>query len=421
MKKELVIITNACYPIYSATGALAIQAAKYLNDEYHVRVIALQDGKNKVWGTSPEGIELYTISQWRYRLNQIAAKKSKNSTGIKSKVYKSVYWMTRILGKLQSIFFVLDNQWWYTNKAYRVLNQLNADKKIDAVLSVSAPVEAHFAARRFKKKNPHIHWCSYWGDLFSGKNFKQNIFVSQKCMEEIENKLIQVSDYVLATEEVYEVYRKRNLKIQGMNYVPYILNEELLQHKHEHVERNDGKVIFTCMGSLNKMMRNPTYMLDVFSNLPDNYILNLYTGGCEKMVQEYAKKKPNNIRVHGRVPYLMLVDNMMKSDVLINIGNAFASSVPSKVMELMSCRKPILDFFYPGQRMDLLDHYPVVLRVEMGEGVEAATSRIKEFANSVQGISVDYQTITKLFSKNMEQNACIIVNQALAVTSIGEE
>jgi hypothetical protein len=420
MKKELVIITNTCYPVYSATGVLAVRAAKYLNAEYQVRMIALQDGEKRVWGMAPEGIELYIISQWRYKLNQLAANRCKKTTGIESKIYKCLYWLTRILGKLQSVFFVLDNQWWYEHKAYRLLNKLDADRKIDAILSVSAPIEAHFAANRFKKKHSDIYWCSYWGDLFSGRNFKQNIFVSLERMKAIENNLILSSDYVLATEEVYSIYQQRDLKSNGMNYVPYILNEELLQQKHEREKNANNNVVFTCMGSFNKLMRDPKYMLDVFTKLPDNYILDLYTGGCEELVQEYARKKPANIRVHGRVPYHVLVDNMMKSDVLINVGNSVMSSVPSKMMELMSCRKPILDFFYPGQRMELLDQYPEVLRIEMGDNLADVIPKIEVFANSAPGKCVDYHTITQLFPYNMEKNACHIVNQALAIKNRGE-
>src|SRR5665647_2180801 len=108
MKKEMVIITDLYYPKTSATAALALNCVDYLDDEYNIRIIAVQEGNYKASGMKIGGAFLYTLSQWRLKWAQLAEERARISKGVVCLINRCSYFLARCVGRVQSLFFVLD-------------------------------------------------------------------------------------------------------------------------------------------------------------------------------------------------------------------------------------------------------------------------------------------------------------------------
>ncbi len=85
--KELVILPGSCFPVSSATGTIAINFGKYLQDHYHVSLIAIEQDGFPYRGNEIDGIEVYTISNWRLKWAQKSKNKRDESVGMRRNLF----------------------------------------------------------------------------------------------------------------------------------------------------------------------------------------------------------------------------------------------------------------------------------------------------------------------------------------------
>jgi len=395
-KKELVIITNTCYPINSAVGSLSLKCADYLEKEYNIRIITVQDRNYAMNGQKIGNYKFYTVTQNNYKKYSIFKEKINNSRGI-NKFYNFImFQITKTIMYIERKIFFMDNRWWYEKKVNKILNKLWSELKFDAILSVSSPIGSHISAMKFKEKHPEVFWVSYWGDLFSGKNFKQNILIPRSKYVELENKIISKSDFVMTTSEIFVEFEKRTneTKIQKINYT---LKNDILENNNNNQVLENEKPLIICMGSFQNKIRNPEYMLKIFSKLNIEYNLELYTNGCEKIISKYANKNNKNIKYIGRVEYEKLKQRLNDSDFVINIGNSLSSSVPSKVLELISYCKPMIDFYYKNNKLEILNKYPIVNRIQIDDQIENVVTELENFIIKNKNNKISTEEIKKIF------------------------
>jgi len=401
-KKELVIITNICYPICSAVGNLSLKCAEYLSEKYNIRIISLQDGNYSINGEEINDFKIYTVSQKIYKNYFVFRDKLNNNNNKIKRIYYFIMFITsKIIMYVERKFLFMDNRWWFEKEVNKVLNNLWIEKKFDAILSVSSPIGSHISAMKFKKKHPEIFWVSYWGDLFSGKNFKQNILIPHVKYIELENKIINNSDYVMATSEIYDEFLKRN-NCNKLERINYVLKEDILNICEKNKVTKNERPLIICMGSFQSKVRNPEYMLKIFNKLSIKYDLELYTSGCEEIILKYINKNVKNIKFMGRVKYEDLKKRLKDANFLINIGNSLSSSVPSKIFELISYCKPIIDFYYLNNRLEILDNYPIIIRIEMNNNDDALITDLEEFIVNNQNENISTSKIREIFGDYSE-------------------
>lgn len=402
-KKELVIITNCTYPVPTATGVISLRFSDFLKEKYNIRIITLQEGNHVYNGEYISGNRVYSITNWRWKKAYIYKEKTTKSYGIKKKIYSFASCFLRVVGKVDSTFFHLDNRGFYEKKALNILKRLGEEEKIDVIISVSSPIEAHFAAKTYKEIHPEVVWLSYWGDLFSGSNYKLNIFYSHKRMCEMERQLLEKSDLVLTTPEIFRTYAGYNVQTK-IKILPYTLKESILYEDNSTNLHENEKAKFVYMGSLNFKMRNPEFLLKLFIHPGIRGELHLFSDGCSDIVQKYTEMSNGRIIAHGKIGSEELYEELKKAHVLVNIGNSVSTSVPSKVLELMSYRKPILDIYYPGQESSVLSKYPICLRICMNECTEQAVDKINIFISEIENNNVvSLETMRNTFSEYFEE------------------
>lgn len=404
MSKELVIIAGNCYPINSATGGIAMKCAEFARDDYNVRVICIQQDSKIIEGKMIDGKKIYTLSNWRLNLANYAQRKSKTTEGIKRVFYRTLFFVARAIGRFQATFFTIDNSWWYKKKAFSKLCELNNKVKIDVLISFNMPIEAHLAALDFKKKFPETKWISYWCDYLPTEEHCLNIFYNIERLKRIEKRIIDASDLSFSTEEVYdacsEYYDSKTM--EKLHAIPYYMKNTVLL-SNTNKERK-GKVIrFIYMGALYRKLRNPNYMLKLFTTLDDKRIkLDLYiSGDCQDIVEKYLKKFPEMISVYDQVSSLELVKRLKDADVLINIENSTEHTRPSKLFELFSYKKAIVNFGYNPSAGEPFNKYPLGLWINENDSLDYNANKLKALIDSI-GDSIPAIKLQLLYAHNTE-------------------
>ena len=172
----------------------------------------------------------------------------------------------------------------------------------------------------------------------------------------------------------------------------------------------DGKIKIVYAGALNSVIRNPEYTLSVLSKVD---IITLYlfqSGDCDSILRKYSS---NNIRINGLVKrdnYLSLISK--EADILLNIGNNSDLQAPSKMLELLSTGKPIINFYFKkDNQYRMIEKYPLGLNI--GRNEENAIDKVYSFCKSFCSSRMTYQEVEKMFPENCLKNQLEILDKAM--------
>ncbi len=412
MKKNLVMVVGTCYPIASANGALALKYAEYLADEYDISIISIRkNGEKKQKKVFVNGITIYMLGRfrldWLYKHKKLAGK----SAGFKKSLLNASVFLARSCGRIDSMFFHADNMHWYKKAAYKQLERLNDERRIDSVISFCLPIESHSAAMKFKKRHEDVLWASCWADDFAVESNRKNIFYPLTAMRRSENDMLNKSDVVLSTEELAE--RLRLYRPCSEIYpIPYTIDSSILHKSYERKTNKYTTGVF--MGNLYKTIRNPEFMLKTFAQ-PElkNVLLYMYIGGdCDHIAEKYAAQCPN-IRVHGFIPKDRLEQVLCEADFLINIDNLNCAGKPSKLYELIGYRKPILNFGYSDYCTELKE-YPNKLHISVNSDTHSAAVEIEKFLfDDTEETDIAPQLIERLYRTHTEGYVRNLIMEAL--------
>lgn len=406
------MIAGTCYPIASATGSLALKCAKYLKNEYDITIISIRkNGEKTLKKADVDGITVYMLGRfrldWLYKHKKLAS----TSKGFKKSLMNASVFLARLCGRIDSLFFHIDNMQWFKKAAYKQLECLGRERKIDTIISFCLPIESHLAAMEYRKRHKDAMWVSYWADDFAVKSNKKNLFYSMASMQRLESNVLCESDVVLCAEELAESLHSYKA-LDTIYSVPYVIDQSIL---YKPCEQKTGEHITgVFMGNLYKKIRNPEYMLKVFgdSALKD-VTLQMYIGGdCDHIVEKYAAESPN-IRFHGFIAKEQLEQVLQEADFLINIDNLNCIGKPSKLYELLSYRKPILNFGY-SEDCGELERYPCKLHIPAYSDTHTAAIKIGKFLfDSEERAEVTPEQIEMLYQSHTEEYVRDLITKTL--------
>lgn len=83
-------------------------------------------------------------------------------------------------------------------------------------------------------------------------------------------------------------------------------------------------------------------------------------------------------------------------DILINIGNNFSLQIPSKMLELFSTGRPIINFYQlKDVHYAMVEKYP--LGINIGPDDADAVERVSEFCKQMKGKRLSFEEVEALF------------------------
>lgn len=296
---------------------------------------------------------------------------------------------------------------------YGALTEINNKNPIDALVAVYFPRECVEAMCLFKEEHKSVKAIIYEldsvGDGISSAPFK-NIY-RRNCMKWMSKAYEKIDNIIIM--QSHEPYW-RNIYGSRFSHKMQTADIPVLTEKRRN-EAHNAKISMIYAGLIKKKYRSPSFLLSVLEELKDrlNYEFSFYSRGdcADELIEAAANNK--KILNKGYVPQEILDEVILASDVLVSIGNASSRCVPSKVITYISYGKPIIHF--ASQKDDVcneyFEKYKLALVVDQTRPVEEACKNILEFLERIQGVTVEYAEIKKMFYQcTPEYSAGIIID-----------
>lgn len=403
---HIIFIVGEFFPNLSANGYCVKKIIDELKKTYKVSVICYKTDNSKDKLTV-DGVDVYLLTNFRNNIRNIATSNMNRAQSKVGKVMnKAILSSIRIMRVIVSSYSWPTSEKWFINKAYQQLNKINEVNKVDAVITVSLPYEAHISGMKFKANHKNIQWITYTLDEFTENEALHRYEMSQSKKKEInlasEREIYNKADFNFISEPAREWF-STTLKVPENKFrvISFPLMDPLTPSQKEIIQKEKGKIHILYAGTFYKKIRNPEYLLKLFTSINnDQFVLHLFTkGDCEYIISKYQQLSNGRILSHGVVPLEDVHSAMKQADLLINVGNTVPSQLPSKIYELISSGKPIINLYYDNlSYKELFKDYPLLLQVLQDDTkFEENKSRFNDFCLENKDKNIAYNEVEKLY------------------------
>ncbi|NLY45109.1 MAG: glycosyltransferase family 4 protein, partial [Tissierella sp.] len=330
-----------------------------------------------------------------------------------NKVRKILYRLLRILRaiKLLLLLPIFPNvdvfQSW---KVYKLANSLHKENKYDCIIGVFKPPSNIEAIKKINKKYQDITVIGYYLDLIT--SFEKPKIMSNQAYQQLIYKgsinSIKHLDFVLMAKSGKKIYS--NDQYSSLKDKIYYVDFPTLKIDYldsiDVISEQNQNIVMTFAGTLDQKYRNPEILITNLvqtAKLVGKIELNLYGGGnCNKIIEKYSKDENLIINNWGFRPHHEVLDKMNKSDFLINISNKMAYAVPSKIFEIFSFGKPIINLRFDDNDITnpYFDKYPSAFTINADTKGDRQVADLVDFINCEVGNTYDRNTIKNNFIEN---------------------
>lgn len=268
----------------------------------------------------------------------------------------------------------------------------------ESLITVSLPFTGHLVGLQLKKIFPHIKWMVDVGDPFS---FQENEPINNhklyKNLNNIfEKKVFSKADIIsVTTKPTLEKYVNLFPEIKDKIEIIPPLTSIFIADEFTVIPKNHDKIRMVFVGRLYKNIRNPSFLLKLFTNLLDTPLgnkLELHFFGeiqeCYHHFLPYRKLIGKHLFLHGVVNHIEAIQAMKESDILINIANQTIYQLPSKLVEYVSLKKPIINISktVEDSSREFLKEYPLALCLLEKENNEYSAEIVQKITKFISEI-----------------------------------
>lgn len=302
------------------------------------------------------------------------------------------------------------------------LREIHQNNPIDAIVAMFFPFESVEAMCRFKAENNQVKTIIYELDsVGDGVSNSSTLFLlGKKYKKWLREKYRTASGTVVMRS--HEEYWRRLFGGEFSEKL-YVTDLPVLKDKTAEAKSDNSQIKMLYSGAIEKRYRSPSYLLSVLGDLERKMPFEMYfysKGDCEEEIAE-ASKRVHTIKQFGYVSPEKLENATLKTDVLINLGNTFSNSVPSKLISYLGYGKPIIHF--SSQKDDVcinyLKDYPLALIVDQSKPKEYSADEIVEFINSAKGTTVSGVVLNEAFYMNFPRYSAQIVDKIIKQQNAG--
>jgi glycosyltransferase involved in cell wall biosynthesis len=423
-KPFAVIVAGVVYPEPSPTGKCALQYAEALAERADIGIVFVRMAPGRIDGLRWRGFELFGLSSWRLAIeNWLRAKRRGGASRALGGAFSAGIWLMRSLGRFQNGLFWPNNLRWFAKKARRKLEAINRTRPIDIVFTINSPYAAHLAGLKFKLAHPGVRWMTYSVDPLSGDPTARRAFFLRGAWgrrDRVAERLVYLkADANFVSDELYirpdPLFRDAQGKTRPL---PYVLSKPPSVEASKYFDPSKTNLLFA--GRFYRKIRNPEYLLEVFSRTKDpNMLLHLYAAGdCDDIIERYAAKSAGRIIRHPVVGQDVIREVISAADILVNVGNTTPSNKPSKTFEYISTGRPIVHFHVPGSMDGALSMYPLVLQVEQSDQeVVAKSQELERFCLANRGARLAWVAITGIYRNHTQDKLREVLLSGAALNS----
>lgn len=308
-------------------------------------------------------------------------------------------------------FFLLG----YERRMIKLSRNIISSNSISAIFSVMNPVSAHKVGVIINKEYPQIPYFQFWLDQFTGRRMHANncirrtlYHILENRKEAIEYKLLKRVDKfymlpeVFVNDKIVECFKDKLVPFE----IPYI--------KNRMVQSTTKDVVFA--GFLGGRMRQPEPMLDVIlssvNKIEKDINFHFYVNDPESL-KNYEEQSLGRILFHNYIGREELDEKLSNALMLVCIGNKGSDQMPSKTVEYVGYRKPILFFYAEDNDTSLryFNYYPDVCKIDVRNNLEDNSLKLIEFMNDYHNpISYNDLMGVKVFRESTPDYVRQIIN-----------
>lgn len=395
---NIVILCGSYYPYMNPPATCLDKYIQALKTKHHIDVIAPSTHINDN-SFCDEYIELHYISNLRNSIKAYCRSHIENNSH--TLFYKTLQTVLLAYGRLLSYFTYPTRESWMIKSYLKELWNIKQQHSIDVIISVSFPVCTHFAAYEFKSMHPETKWITYSTDPFAmneDASFRYSFCKEKRKKKNFiwEEKYLKAANYNIFTEELLNASIQRfSLDSKKSIAFPFTINPPVKIVSDDVLHTLKPKAVYA--GNLYSKIRNPKKMLAIMSLIKEVDTFLFQTGDCGGILSIYDNSE--NIHVNGLLSkdkYQHVVN--VEADLHINIGNTVSLQAPSKMVQLISTGKPILNFYSVwDSQCEMIEKYPLGLNI----GPEFCDiDVVRSFCLQNYNKYIEYKEIEKLFPEN---------------------
>lgn len=350
----------------SANVNVMLSIIRAIHDKPNIHIVARKYFENEIF-PSEEDILCHPVSSIRWKITQ-------------SLVYsKRFKFFCHIINALQyRVFRILDNYLPTSleknifKECCSIVDNNNAVK----VFSVSDPFFTHRVAEKLSR-NKYIKWVPVWLDSYSNGFCKQNKLWELSSLY-YEKRIFDKAPFIYSLNQSFVGNRLIHNYENKLKYfdIPYIREIE--------INCKNKNIIYA--GLLGDANRNPIPVLKFFMKaiplLDKDVCFHFYVRNPDEY-KDYQENSFNRILFHPFVSRVELTRILSESYMLISIGNAISFQLPSKVIENISYRKPII-FLYSQKKDPSFNYYkfyPDIFQQDINNVLDDDVEKFMRFIN----------------------------------------
>lgn len=279
-----------------------------------------------------------------------------------------------------------------------ILKEIINEKEIDVVVSINCSVEVGFPILYLKKhKKISAKWIFYMLDPFESHEYyrKHNKLT---YLRKVQHSIMKTCDKVLATELIYNDTKKWENEdiLSKIEITEFPKIEEPIRISTDNDILLDKSFInVVCTGSKNELVRNSEYTLKLCEQLGNKSVKFHFIGygWCDK------KTEKDNMTFYPPTNWQTVRNMQLDADFLLNIGNSISNQLPSKVLEYISCGKPVINIYKSAlcPTLNLLMEYDA-LNIYENEEIEISLKQLEDFLNK-KHIKIDFPEIENKYKR----------------------
>lgn len=392
MKKNVVILSTMYYPDMGAPSACLDKYVQKLKDQYNFYIIT----KTYVYGVKPEG-RIYYISNWIHKLTLKCNDCIQRSVWVpfNNFILKFIGAYKLIINQFLYPFF----NSWEIREYHNQLEKLSKEINIDVIIAVSNTWTCQFAAIKYKRKNPSVKWIAFILDPFSESHiyYRYKLFKKLWKKRNVKNEgiIYNEADVLLFSDEMYRFALKRFKVLPQKSFNLNFALEDIRKGEQPQPISSNGPIKLIYAGMFYQKIRNPEFMLSTLSKIK-NIKLDLFVGRgeCERILEEYISDNITRTDFVNRRRYEEMICN--EYDILVNVGNISTLQAPSKMLELLSSGRPILNFYFEKDyQYFMIEQYPLGLNIGFDE--KDAVRKVSSFCEAMRGKCMLFNDVLELY------------------------
>ena len=411
----MLIVLDRYYPVCNAVTACIDNIIPYLSEYYDITLVCAKSDLNSSDKEIRNGIEIKRVHTF-WDQPAMVGKQLEDSL-----VSKILFYPFRALAKAFGVYYM---EGYSRRMGSRIEDEI---RESDVVLTTVMPVENAVTLYPILSKYPKTKWVIIQSEPYVDYSGNLDIIRSR---EETQNKWYDRATLIVAQETIISnIYRgsagyKDKILPLFIPSMPAIITDDIqsgygkkrtldqLNNSHTGDERRIS-CVFT--GLFYSGVREPFFMMRLFEKLHEfDPMIEVYVLGMiyDTDISDFIRQNSDWFYYCDRQPQEICDRAQHEADFLINVGNMVPNMVPSKVMQYISTRKPIINLYH--LKGDVVENYLADYPIEISlyyddylredEQSSNTVEVLKRFIDSNIGMMADYNLVRARYDKYSAEN-----------------